>query len=59
MAFRLPRLNIAGPVVTQDGFPTPAFHRWWQEVVETIEAQAEQLEIFRRGLGRDRQRREQ
>ena len=37
--FSLPRLNIALPVVTDKGFPTPAFHRWWQNVVEAIETQ--------------------
>ena len=40
MAFRLPRLprnvTIADPAT---GYPTQAFQRWWQSVVETLEAQ--------------------
>lgn len=40
MAFRLPRLprNVA-IVDPATGFPSLAFQRWWQSVVETLEAQ--------------------
>lgn len=39
MEFRLPRLQSKVALVGGDGKPTQAFHRWWQSVVETIEAQ--------------------
>lgn len=39
MEFRLPRLQANVALVASDGKPTQAFHRWWQSVVETIEAQ--------------------
>lgn len=37
MAFKLPRLQRTVSLVDAKGMPTVAFHRWWQEVTQSLE----------------------
>ena len=37
MALKLPRLQRTVPLVDQNGFPTLAFHQWWDEVARNLE----------------------
>lgn len=49
MAFRLPRLPRNQPI-TQKDFPTSIYQRWWQSVVEGIEAVISDLSTVVAGL---------
>lgn len=44
MALKLPRLQRTVALVDSNGFPTVAFHRWWQSVAESLEQAVSDIE---------------